>query len=382
VDRVEASYPSKTARTETPNALRYIHADGRPRGEGACEEFPLNWHVAHKPTMMAHSNAHFDCCTPTSGSTHEVVYDRNADVQVFWVSGQKYDQIARIALDGTAAYFSTHEGSAPHGMRFDCAGHLWVTLEGLGELARIDECGQIADRVDVKLYARGAKQPLNTHPHGLGLASNGSLWFTGKLTNTVGRVDAHGHVSHFELPTLGAIPIYIAAGPDENMWCTELGGNCIARITPEGAVSEFPIPTSNSRPIAIVPSPDGQAMWFSEEAGGKVGRIDLNGHITEFPIPLASRSAILAGLAFDNEARLWVQQYVTPPTSGEPVDNDYIVRIGAGLLQAAPNDLTGVSFDFYKAPSKGTVMHRIIQGPDGAMWFSELGLNQVGRVVT
>lgn len=114
-----------------------------------------------------------------------------------------------------------------------------------------------------------------TRPHGLGLASNGSLWFTGKLTNTVGRVDANGHVSHFEIPTLGAIPIYIAAGPDENMWCTELGGNCIARITPEGVVSEFPIPTSNCRPIAIVPSPDGQAMWFSEEAGGKVGGIDL-----------------------------------------------------------------------------------------------------------
>jgi virginiamycin B lyase len=34
-----------------------------------------------------------------------------------------------------------------------------------------------------------------------------------------------------------------------------------------------------------------------------------------------------------------------------------------------------------KAPSQRTVMHRITQGPDGNIWFSELGLNRIGKLV-
>jgi virginiamycin B lyase len=350
---------------------------------GAVKEFPLHWPGADgQPRPMVNSNPQMECCTPTSGSTHELVYDKRENV--FWVSGQQYNHIARLELDGSAQYFSTDRpgqgGSMPHGIRFDLEGNLWVTLEGLGELARIDKSGQIVERVDVKLYAKGASQPLNTRPHGLGVAPDGSLWFTGKLTNTVGRVDADRQVSHFELPTLGAVPIYLSAGPDGNMWCTELGSGLIARITPEGEVTEFHIPTSNSRPIAIVPSPDGQAMWFSEEAGGKVCRIDLKGNMIEFPVPITSKNAILGGLGFDSQSRLWVQQYVSPPKEGSPVESDYIVRLSSDLLHAASGNLTGVSVDYFKAPSKGTVMHRISQGPDDAMWFSELWIDQIGRV--
>ncbi|MDB5693403.1 MAG: hypothetical protein JWO81_2466 [Alphaproteobacteria bacterium] len=340
-------------------------------------EFALDWPGsgevrAPRPADPA------NCCPSSNGSTHELVFDRNGG-EIFWVSGQAYDHIARIALDGSAAYFAMPKGSAPHGMTFDLQGRLWVTLEGLGALARIDADGGIVEQVDVRLHADGAASPINTHPHGLGVAPDGCLWFTGKLTNTVGRVDAAGRVAHFALPTVGAVPIYIAAGPDGNLWCTELVGNHIARITPAGEVTEFAIPTANSRPIAIARSPRGDAMWFSEEAGGKVGRIDMQGHITEFPVPLAERDAILAGLAFDHDSCLWVQQYVSPPASGATAD-DYIVRLGSALLEAPPGDLSDVGITFYKAPSRGTVMHRITQGPDDAVWFSELGLNRIGRV--
>ena len=340
---------------------------------------------------MTNSNAQMDCCSASTGSTHELVYDQKGGGTVFWVSGQMYDCIACVQMDGTAQYFPMNEGGAscgPHGMRFDASGHLWVTLEWLGELARVEtdktskNYGTIVQRVDVNLYAKGAPVAINTHPHGLGLAADGALWFTGKLTNTVGRVDAQGNVSHFELPTIGAVPIYLSPGPDGNMWCTELASSKIAQITNDGKVTEFTIPTGNSRPIAIVASPDGKAMWWSEEAGGKVGRIGMEkgNPMVEFSVPLASRDAILAGLAFDSESRLWVQQYSSPPAMGCAVENDYIVRLGAELLQKTDGDLTGVPIDYFKAPSKGTVMHRITQGPDKAMWFSELGINRIGRI--
>jgi virginiamycin B lyase len=355
-----------------------------PAPAGQVIEYELSWPGAPKMLMpmadMATMAADpFACCLPGGGSTHELVYDRNGGGSVFWVSGQMYDHIARIELDGSATYFEMPKGSLPHGMAYDQQGRLWVTFEGLGQLARIDPDGSVAETLDIAIYAKEVKGAFNPRPHGLGIGSDGALWFTGKLSNTIGRVDAARKVQHFVLPTIGTVPIYISAGPDGNMWCTELGSSTIARITPEGVVSEFPIP-GNSRPIAIVRGPDGKSMWFSEEAGGKLGRIDMDGHITEFPVPLTHRDAILAGLAFDARGNLWVQQYISPPAFG-PTGDDYIVRLDSALTMAPAGDLSNVAVNYYKAPSQRTVMHRITQGPDGNIWFSELGLNRIGKLV-
>lgn len=348
-------------------------------------EFNLCWPGAPSPTADQLAKDPTSCCTPGGGSTHELVYDVNGGT-VFWVSGQMYDHIARIHLDGRADYFPMPKGSEPHGMAYDHhRDQLWVTFEGLGQLARIDRDGRVAEIVDVCIHPEGGGPPLNTRPHGLCLARDGALWFTGKLTNTIGRVRAE-QVRHFALPTIGAVPIYIAEDPAGDLWCTELTGSRVARITPDGVVTEFVIPTANSRPIALVQGPDGKTMWFSEEAGGRVGRIDLaardddHDKIVEFRVPSTQSNAILAGLAFDGEGALWVQQYVSPPTQGDPTASDYIVRLGPALQTARAGDMTGVSVEYFKAPSKGTVMHRITQGPDGNIWFTELGINRVGRV--
>lgn len=350
---------------------------------GHVTEYELAWPGAPPMVMPMNEMAAmpadpFACCLPGGGSTHELVYDRNGG-SVFWVSGQLYDHIARIQLDGSAAYFGMPKGSAPHGMAYDQQGRLWVTFEGLGQLARINPDGTVAETIDIAIHSKDVKGAFNPRPHGLGIGADGALWFTGKLSNTIGRVDAERNVQHFVLPTIGAVPIYISAGPDGNMWCTELGGSVIARITPDGAVTEFSIPTPNSRPIAVVRGPDGKSMWFSEEAGGKVGRIDMDGHITEFPVPLTHRDAILAGLAFDAQGNLWVQQYISPPKFG-PTGDDYIVRLDSALAGAPAGDLSNVAVTYYKAPSQRTVMHRITQGPDRNIWFSELGLNRIGKL--
>lgn len=362
--------------------MDHEQADHCPPASSNVTEFPLAW-----PGASGHHDG--PACHPTGGgSTHEIVYNRDGGTH-FWVSGQNYNHIARVALDGSAAYFAmpTDEGnSLPHGLTYDQQGRLWVTFEGLGQLARIDEDGSIAETIDVWLDVKGAPGPMNTRPHGLGCASDGALWFTGKLSNTVGRVYA-GQVQHFQLPTIGAVPIYLAADAAGGMWCTELTGNRIAHIETDGKVTEFELPTGNSRPIAITRAPDGTSMWFTEEAGCKVGRVDPDGTITEYAVPATDHGSILGALAFDKDGALWVQQYVNPPAAPAPsVDpypptaSDYIVRMGRELLTAPAGDLSGVSISYFMAPSKGTVMHRIIQGPDGNIWFTELGLNQIGRV--
>lgn len=317
------------------------------------------------------------------GSTHEMAIQGH---KFLWVSGQNYDHLARVTLKGQTQgkirFFPMPKNSGPHGLQVDGDGRLWVALEFQGAIVRINKKGQIQQKIDVKLHPPGAKEPINTNPHGLGIGSDGkTIWFTGKKTNTIGKINPDGSVEHFELPTVGAVPIYLETGLDDNMWCTELVGNKIARITPNGKVTEFTIPTSNSRPIAIVRGVDGKSMWFSEEAGGNVARIDMMGNITEFPVPLTQKNALLAGMAFDEEGNLWTHSYVNVKHPQPlPKDSDYIIKFDKAINAANSGDLSQIPLTYYLAPSQNTIMHRIIQGSDGNIWFTELGIDRLGKL--
>ena len=349
---------------------------------GQVREFKLDWPVRPSAGDMHGDPPRKDKCgnvpQAPGGTTHEIVFRK--DGNEFWITGGEHDHVARVTLEGKAEFFDTGMGSHPHGVLFDRDGRLWVSLEGKGVVARLDRKGNIEDRIDVRFRVPGASKPINTSPHGLGLDPDGkTVWFTGKKTNTVGRIRPDDSVEHFELPTVGAVPIYLAAGPDGAMWCTELVGNAIARISTAGEVKEYRIPTGNSRPIAIVPGPDGRSMWFSEEAGNKVARIDMAGLIDEYPVPLVQKNIILAGLAFDREANLWTQGYVNPADPSQ-AGGDYIIKIDKSILAAPGCDLSGVPITFFKVPSTNTVMHRILQGPDRNIWFTELRADQLGRL--
>jgi virginiamycin B lyase len=65
------------------------------------------------------------------------------------------------------------------------------------------------------------------------------------------------------------------------------------------------------------------------------------------------------------------------PTLG---GTDYLVKIDKAILTANPSDIAGLPFTFYPVPSEDTMMHRIIRGPDGNMWFTEMGTDKVGRL--
>lgn len=322
------------------------------------------------------------------GSTHEITYGQNG---TFWISGQNYDEVVEMDLHGNMTFHQMPKGSGPHGIDFDAANQLWLTLEFAGKIVRLDASGKIAAQYDVSLHCTTSKAPINTHPHGLGIGPDGkTVWFTGKSTGTIGKLTPDGKVQTFAIPTVGSVPIYIKAGPDGNMWFTELVGNMIGRITPDGAITEFAIPTPNSGPIAIIPEPGGKAMWFTEEAGNKIGRVDMSGKITEFPVPMTGSDVILAALAFDSKNNLWVQQYVNCGSScasstggamsSNPAEPDYVLKFDKSIRQATSSNISNVPVTYCEVPTRKTVMHRIILGPDRNMWFTELNADKVGKV--
>ncbi|MCD9624069.1 virginiamycin B lyase family protein [Rhabdothermincola salaria] len=315
-------------------------------------------------------------------STHEITYDQRGG-KTLWVTGMMHDSLVEIGLDGTATdFFPMPAGSTPHGVAFDADANLYV---GLQYADGPDDRGQIA-RVDPQTGAVLETHAVGADPHGMSIGSDGAtVWFTGKLSNVVGRVTARGEVSTWPLPTPEAMPIYITPGPDgdEHMWFTELTGNKIGRIAPDGSISEFAIPTPDSRPIAIVPDPRGDALWFSQEAGNKVARIDLDGTITEYPVPRSQSNVILGALTFASDGDLWIQQYVNQdPEIGPqgPGGDDHLVRLAADALTRDPDRLQDGDFTFYAVPTEKSVLHRIIEGPDGGIWFTELATDKIGRL--
>jgi virginiamycin B lyase len=352
----------------------------RAQSPGSVVEYPVEY--TNGPTVTAGA-----CHPAPKGSTHEITFNAKGG-NTLWITGQNYDSVVKVTESGAMTLYPMPAGSGPHGIEFDADGRLWVSLEFSGQIVRLDENGKADKTFDVRLDCTTCPggEKINTHPHGMGFGLDGkTIWFTGKSTGTVGKLTADGKITTYTLATVGSVPIYVRAGNDGTMWVTELVGNAIARITPDGKVAEFAIPTRNSRPIAIVPEPGSNAMWFSEEAGNRVGRIAPDGTITEFQIPMSAANVILAGLAFDNAKNLWVQQYVDQnnptPANPSPAGSDYIIRIDKAILTASPDDLSKVPITFYKVPSTQTVMHRIVQGPDGNMWFTELGVNKVGKVL-
>lgn len=326
-------------------------------------EYPLNW-----PNGI--------------NDTHEFTYDPNGG-KVFWVTGGLNDAIARVRLDGKATFFPMPPGSIPHGITFDKCGQLWITLEGSGFIARIDKHGNIVEQIDVHFLIPGTDQVINPGPHGLttNLAGN-VLWFVGKAGNTVGKVVLKDRsVEQFELPTPNSQPIYISAGSNDFMWVTEPSGNNIARVTQEGQITEFPIPTPNSRPVGIVPSTcDPNLMWFSEETSHKVASITQDGQIVEYQVPKTQNNMILASLTFDNQGNLWTLSYVNQ-FDPFPEGSDFLIRINRKIQGASSGDISCIPFTYHQLPTKKSVLHRIVQGPDGNMWFTQRAANQIGKLI-
>jgi virginiamycin B lyase len=327
---------------------------------GNITEYPLNWPSDQK-------------C-----STHELVIDAN----FIYVTGQNMDKVAKLDYQGKIlAYFEMPEGSGPHGLLLDTEGNLWVSLEFKGTVAQLDPDGCIVKEIDVNLYAKDAKTPINVAPHGIGLDADGKhIWFTGKRTSTVGKFNIVTEtVEHFQLDNLSSLPIFLSAGSNGTMWGTELFSSAILNVTPDGTVKEYTIPTSNSRPIAVIPDPSEACMWFTEETGVKIGKIDMDGTITEYPVPALQKNDILASLAFDSDHNLWVQVYVdhNNPT---PEGRDYLIKFDKSIRHVTGSSISGVPFSVHIVPNTGTMMHRIKMDHDGNLWFTEMMTDTVGVI--
>jgi hypothetical protein len=403
-------------------------------------------------------------------TTHELTFDskNGFDEDYVYVSGMTVNMIARVnKKDPTKQVLFKFpkdkygREAQPHTLRFansksdDLKGKIWVGLEEQGRIVQLNmdeileenEIGMDEDKpfelseshykikYDVRITGPTIPTPINVRPHGFCFdAAHKYIWFTGKLTNTVGRIkvdDCPESLEHFGLPTLGSIPIYVALGPDNHIWGTCLNSSTIFRVTTgeKPVVDEISISdvAKDRRPVTIKPQPGSDRfMWFSNEAAHSVCRLDTKAFekeyekssaqektgnctcstgcryvfrggafvhkiITEFPIPKVNRHMKVGGLAIAKTGAIWVQSYMEPTENATENLPDYILKLGFDKHDPTSThnperssvvNMTGVPIEYFELPTKDTVLHRITVAPDEeeSVWFTELQADRIGTI--
>src|SRR5262249_25884554 len=80
------------------------------------------------------------------------------------------------------------------------------------------------------------------------------------------------------------------------------------------------------------------------------------------------------------EGNLYAESYVDQD-NGPQGGPDFIVKLSKQILNAPAGDLSQVTLTRYQVPSVNTVLHRIILGGDGNLYFTELNTDTVGRLL-
>ena len=247
----------------------------------------------------------------------------------------------------------------------------------------------------------------NAAPTGITSAADGSVWFTERNANKVGRLAANGVLTEYAVPTAASAPDQITAGADGYVWFTERYGGKIGRISQSGgAITEFALPGVGDYPTTIA-TVTGK-VWFATDdsaATARLGWISTTGVIIELATG-ATRTAITS-ITGGPDGNLWVTE-VSPDwgdavsrvtTSGWGSFKNYrLANAHAGpqsITVGADNNLwftesagdkigrittTGTLTEFALATGSG--QQHIVAGPDGALWFTEKGNNKIGRMTT
>jgi streptogramin lyase len=228
--------------------------------------------------------------------------------------------------------------------------------------------------------------PANTSFDTIVAGPDGALWFAG-LKGQIGWITTSGTLSTFDLPAIPppagqsgtsttVTPTGLTVGPDGALWFTG-AANDVGRITTAGAVTEFATGSQISPGATIVAGPDGN-LWFtisevSADGASQIGRITPSGSVTAFSTP--GSGPLPAGLTRGPDGNLWFTLKEDGSTPSEQPQVGKINPDGVVTLQVLPQGTTTGD-----RPGVPEYPGPITAGPDGALWFTEVG--GIGRITT
>lgn len=138
-------------------------------------------------------------------------------------------------------------GSRPHDPLATRDGYIWYTGQLSNHLGRVDPNTGVAKEFALKTPRTG--------PHGLIEDKEGNIWFTGNHAALVGKLDPKtGNVTEYKMPDPSVRdPHSLSLAPDGVVWFTAQQSNAVGRVDPKtGEVKVAKVPTERGRPYGIL----------------------------------------------------------------------------------------------------------------------------------
>lgn len=249
----------------------------------------------------------------------------------------------RIARFDTKAKAFTEwdlpQGARPHGLVVAKDGRVFYTGNGNGSIGELDPAsGKVVSHFTP---SRGG------NPHTVVLDDAGNLWFTGQGGGYLGRLErASGKVS--EIPMPGG-PYGLAIDRQGRVWVCRMGANALGIYDPRSGRTDELRTGAGSQPRRIATAPDGM-LWVTYYGNGKLAKVDpvAKKVVKEYAMPAGERAGPYA-VAVDGAGRVWANEIATDTV--------------------ALFDPKTERFRVFELPSKSVGIRKAIVDAEGRFWY-------------
>lgn len=250
------------------------------------------------------------------------------------------NRIARFdTRAGSFKEWDLPEGARPHGLVVAKDGHVFYTGNGNGSIGELDPAsGKIVSHVTP---SQGG------NPHTAVLDDAGNIWFTGQGGGYLGWLErASGRIT--EIPMPGG-PYGLAIDRQGRVWVCRVGANALGIYDPKTGKTEELRTGPGSRPRRIAKAPDGM-LWVTYYGNGKLAKVDpvAKKVVKEYAMPAGDRAGPYA-VAVDGAGRVWANE----------IDTDTVALF----------DPKTERFRVFLLPSKGAGIRKAIVDAEGRYWY-------------
>ncbi len=200
-----------------------------------------------------------------------------------------------------------------------------------------------------------------SRPHDPLATRDGAIWYTGQLSNKLGRIDPKtGQIREYPLKTPQTAPHGLMEDKDGNVWFTGNHLSLIGKLDPKtGNVTEYPMPDSKAKDPHSLAFDQSGILWFTAQQANMMGRLDpRTGEIKLIASPTPNSRPY--GIMINSK--------------GIP----FVVLFGTNKV-AAIDPLT-LAVREYTLPDPKARPRRLVITSDDVIWYTDYARGYLGRL--
>lgn len=230
-------------------------------------------------------------------------------------------------------------GAHPHGLVVAKDGRVFYTGNGNGTIGELDPA--TGNVIEHRTPSRGGG------PHTAVIDAAGDIWFTGQRGGYLGKLErATGRIT--EIPMSGG-PYGLAIDEAGRIWVCRMGMNAMGVYDPKAGKTTELSTGPRSRPRRVATAPDGM-LWVTYYGNGKLAKIDPAAMkvVKEYPMPAGTGGGPYA-VTVDGAGRVWANE----------IDTDTVAVL----------DPRTETFRVLQLPSKDVGIRKAIVDAEGRYWY-------------